>query len=59
MVLLSCVVTGVALAEPGPSGLPPMLDLAGIGTDPAKIDYNLLPEEIDRPERGEIMVLAP
>ncbi len=44
MALLSWVMAGVALAEPGPSGLPPMLDLAGAGTDPAKIDYNLLPE---------------
>lgn len=59
MALLSWVMAGAALAEPGPSGLPPMLDLAGTGTDPAKIDYNLLPDEIDRLERGEIVVLGP
>lgn len=59
MALLSWVMAGVALAEPGPSGLPPMLDLAGTGTDLAKIEYNLLPDEIDRLELGEIVVLAP
>lgn len=44
VVWLSWVMAGAALAEPAPSGLPPMLDLVGTGTDPAKIDYKLLPE---------------
>ena len=89
---LSCLMAGAALAESVPAGLPPMLDRAGTGTDPTKIDYNLLPElsgtchgpriedhptqhvryatspdgvkwsepqEVDRLERGEIVVLAP